>query len=195
VCEYLEALDSGNPVHPREARYLSPTDPAAAWNVKEGRGKFGYFNNYLIDTDHAVIVDVEATPARLSQEIIATKTMLERVEEAHHLRPERLAADKAYGTGPFLGWLPREAFTFDPEKNHYSCPQNKLLKHCTFRADSPIHIYRATPADCRPCPIRQQCTRGKQRSLSVPFDESTPWKSWLFRIRKSFNSRAVYGRR
>ena len=47
--------------------------PAAAWNVKEGRGKFGYFNNYLVDTDYAVIVDVEATPARLAQEIIATK--------------------------------------------------------------------------------------------------------------------------
>jgi len=72
----------------------------------EGRtGKFGYFNNYLIDTDHAVIVDVEATPARLAQEIIATKAMLERVEETHHLRPKKLAADKAYGTGPFLGWL------------------------------------------------------------------------------------------
>ncbi|MCU1225944.1 MAG: transposase domain protein [Edaphobacter sp.] len=73
--------------------------------MKEGRGKFGYFNNYLIDTDHAVIVDVEATPARLAQEIIATKVMLKRVEETHHIRPERLAADKAYGTGPFLGWL------------------------------------------------------------------------------------------
>jgi transposase len=195
VREYLEALDAGNPVHPIEARYLSQTDPAAAWNVKEGRGKFGYFNNYLVDTDHAVIVDVEATPARLAQEIIATKAMLERVEQTHHLRPEKLAADKAYGTGPFLGWLskrkiiphipvldrqhqtdcllPREVFIFDPEKNHYTCPQDKVLKHCTACTDSPIHIYRATEGDCKACPIRQECTRGKQRSLSVPFDEST----------------------
>ena len=195
VREYLEALDAGNPVHPSEARYPSPTDPAAAWKVKEGRGKFGYFNNYLVDTDHAVIVDVEATPARLAQEIIATKAMLERVEQIHRLRPEKMAADKAYGTGPFLGWLserkivphipvldrqhqtdgllPREVFTFDPEKNCYICPQKKRLKHCTARPDSPIHIYRATSADCSSCSIRQQCTRGKQRSLSVPFDEST----------------------
>ena len=71
------------------------------------------------------------------------------------------------------GLLPREVFTFDPDKNHYTCPQNKILKHCTARADSPIHIYRATSADCKSCPIRQQCTRGKQRSLSVPSDEST----------------------
>lgn len=86
-------------------RYLSPTDPAAAWNMKEGRGKFGYFNNYLVDTDHAVIMDVKATPARLAQEIIATEAMLKRVEEAQDIKPARLAADKAYGRGPFLGWL------------------------------------------------------------------------------------------
>ena len=60
--------------------YLSATDPAAAWNTKEGLGKFGYFTNYLVDTANAVIVDVEATPARLAQEMKATKTMLERVE-------------------------------------------------------------------------------------------------------------------
>ncbi len=50
-------------------------------------------------------VDVQATPARIAQEIIATKTMLDRVEATHGLRPQRLAADKAYGTGPLLGWL------------------------------------------------------------------------------------------
>jgi hypothetical protein len=101
VRDCLEALDAGNPVHSGEARYLSATDPAAAWNMKERRGKFGYFNNYLIDTYHAVIVDVEATPARLAQDIVATKAMLERVEETHYLSPERLAADRAYGTGHF----------------------------------------------------------------------------------------------
>jgi adenine-specific DNA glycosylase len=62
---------------------------------------------------------------------------------------------------------------FDPDRNHYICPQNKILKHRTARMDSPIHIYRATAGDCKSCPIHQQCTRGTQRSLSVPFDEST----------------------
>ncbi|MBV9482935.1 MAG: transposase [Acidobacteria bacterium] len=199
VREYLEALDAGNPVHQGDARYLSPTDPAAAWNTKEGRGKFGYFNNYLVDTDHAVIVDVEATPARLAQEISASKTMLERVEQTHGLRPEQLAADKAYGTGSFLGWLserkitphipvldrqhqtegllPRESFTFDPVKNHYICPQGKILKHRTAREENRIHIYRATASDCKECPIRPECTRGAKRTLSVPFDESARQKA------------------
>ena len=30
-----------------------------------------YETNYLVDTAHAVILDVEATPARLSQDIVA----------------------------------------------------------------------------------------------------------------------------
>jgi transposase len=194
VREYLQALDAGNPAHEGGAKYLSPTDPAAAWNTKEGRGKFGYFNNYLVDTDHAVIVDVEATPARIAQEIKATKAMLDRVEEKHGLRPDRLAADKAYGTGPFLAWLsernitphipvldrqqqtggllPREAFTFDPERNVFICPQGKILKHRTARQREKIHMYRATASDCLMCPIRRQCTRGPKRTLSVPFDEA-----------------------
>ena len=31
--------------------------------------------------------------------------MLDRVEDKFDLRPERLIADTAYGTGPLLGWL------------------------------------------------------------------------------------------
>ena len=52
------------------------------------------------------------------------------------------------------------------------CFQGKILKHRTARVETRIHIYRATASDCRSCPIRQQCTRGAKRSLSVPFDEA-----------------------
>jgi hypothetical protein len=34
--------------------------------------------NYLIDVEHAIIVDVEATPARTFDEVAATETMVER---------------------------------------------------------------------------------------------------------------------
>ena len=61
--------------------------------------------NYLIDTKEAVIVDVEATPARWSAEVAATKTMLERTRESFGLTPQTLAADAAYGSGLMLGWL------------------------------------------------------------------------------------------
>jgi hypothetical protein len=63
--------------------------------------------NYLIDIENAVIVDVEATPARTYDEVAATQTMLDRAEKRFDLRPRRLAADTAYGTGKFLGWSRR----------------------------------------------------------------------------------------
>ena len=67
--------------------------------------QFGYGLNYLIDIEHAVIVDVEATPARTYDEVAATKPMLERTAKIFGLKPKRLAADTAYGTGKFLAWI------------------------------------------------------------------------------------------
>jgi hypothetical protein len=48
--------------------------------------QFGYGLNYLIDIENAVIVDVEATPARTYDEVTATKTMIKRTDERLGLR-------------------------------------------------------------------------------------------------------------
>jgi hypothetical protein len=40
-----------------------------------------------------------------AHEVAASKTMLDRIEEHLGFKPERLAADTAYGTGKFLGWV------------------------------------------------------------------------------------------
>ena len=111
--------------------------------------QFGYGLNYLIDIANAVIVDVEATPARTYDEVAATKTMITRTQQRLGLKAKRLVADTAYGTGKFLGWLigtgitphipvwdkssredgtfSRADFTFDRERNVYVCPAGKLL--------------------------------------------------------------------
>jgi hypothetical protein len=44
-------------------------------------------------------------PARTYDEVAATKTMIERTEETLGLKPDRLAADTAYGTCRFLHWV------------------------------------------------------------------------------------------
>lgn len=53
-------------------------------------------------------VDVEAMPARSYDEVEATKIMIDRTELCFDLKPKRLAADTAYGTGRFLGWLVKD---------------------------------------------------------------------------------------
>src|SRR5579863_6578115 len=79
----------------------SITDPYAALSSKRGASEFAYYDNYLIDNQSCIIAGVMATPARLNQEIIAARHMLERVKERFGLQPESVAADKSYGTASF----------------------------------------------------------------------------------------------
>ena len=87
--------------------------------------QFGYGLNYLIDIENAVIVDVEATPARTYDEVVATKLMINRIDERMGLKPKRLVADTAYGTAKFLSWLIGTRFT-----PHIRDRPGLLLVHC-----------------------------------------------------------------
>ncbi len=90
---------------------ISTTDPEAALSSKRGASEFAYYDNYLIDNRSCVVAGVMATPARLSQEIIAARQMLERAKERFGLQPVSVTADKSYGTGEFLSWLSNRQMT------------------------------------------------------------------------------------
>lgn len=162
-------------------KVISPSDPFSAWTAKANkRVQFGYGLNYLIDVEHAVIVEVEATPARTFDEVAATKVMIDRAEQTFDLKPKRLIADTAYGTGRFLGWLVKEKaitphipvwdksertdgtfslsdFKWDKSRGVYICPAGKLLKTSgTIHADHRLR-YRAVKSDCIACPLRERC--------------------------------------
>ena len=98
IAEYVAALESANPTtNPeRPPKAISPVDPSAAWTTR-GRHKvmFGYSLNYLIDMEASVVLDVEATPTRISKEVDATETMIERTEERFALKPKHIAGDVA----------------------------------------------------------------------------------------------------
>ena len=159
---------------------ISPSDPQSAWTAKANkRVLFGYGLNYLIDVKHAVIVDVEATPARTYDEVTATKTMIERTERRFNMKPKRLAADTAYGIDRFLGWLVKQRivphipvwnmserkdgtfsradFSFDKKRNIYICPAGKRLTTTgNVSTDHGIR-YMASLLDCRTCVLKSRC--------------------------------------
>jgi transposase len=181
VAEFLGALDDDDPTADRKPpKVISLSDPCSAWTAKANkRVQFGYGLNYLIDVENAVIVDVEATPARTYDEVAAARTMIERTEQRMGLKPQRLAADTAYGTGKFLGWLvgagiapqipvwdksaredgtfSRSDFTFDRERNVYVCPAGKVLKTTGKVGDDHMLRYLASKRDCDACPLKPQC--------------------------------------
>jgi transposase len=108
VREYLDTLDqaawgAASEVVPK---FISRSDPAAQWTgAHKGHAFFAYADNYLIDLKTAVILDVEATRAIRQAEVGAVRTMLERTADRFGLKPERIAADSAYGSAPSLHWL------------------------------------------------------------------------------------------
>ena len=105
VREYLAALDTESE-DPTVRKNVSLTDPQARWTAAPGGPAFyAYSTNYLIDTEHAVIMDVEATTAHRTAEVEVTKTMIDRVEARFDLKPRRLIGDMAYGTAPMLAWM------------------------------------------------------------------------------------------
>ena len=181
--EYLATLDAAafgaaSEVMPK---FVSPSDPAAQWTgAMRGPAFFAYADNYLIDVKFGVIMDVEASRAIRQAEVGAAKTMISRTEERFGLKPERLAADTAYGSAAMLNWivnekkiaphipvidkskredgsLSREDFVFDKDRNVYVCPQGKPL-HTTGRIhDGEIVLYRARTSDCGLCPLKPTC--------------------------------------
>ncbi|MDH5750419.1 MAG: transposase [Rhodospirillales bacterium] len=178
--EYLDALDpEPNPAR-KTPKVISISDPCSAWTAKANkRVQFGYGLNYLIDNKHAVIVDAEATPARTYDEVVATKTMIDRTNKRFGLKPRRLAADTAYGTGKSLAWLmeqgiephipvwdrskrkdgtfSRADFTYYPERDVYLCPNGKTLKTTGKVLSDNTLRYLASTHDCGVCPMKARC--------------------------------------
>jgi len=71
------------------------------------RVQFGYGLNYLIDLGpHAVIVDVEGTPARTYDEVAATKTMINRTEETFGFKAQAACSRyRLWNRKKLLAWL------------------------------------------------------------------------------------------
>jgi transposase len=154
VDEYLAVLDdaafgAATEVTPK---FIAPSDPATRWTAAHrGPAFFAYSANYLIDVEHAVIVDVEATTAIRQAEVLAAKRMVERSLEGFELYPARLIGDTAYGSAEMLNWLAHEQgiephipvfdksqrtdgtfsrgdFTYDHKRDCYICPAGKELR-------------------------------------------------------------------
>ena len=184
VEEYLAVLDdaafgAATDVVPK---FISPADPAARWiGAHGGQAFFAYSTNYLIDVDHAIIVDVEATTAIRQAEVLAAKRMIERSMERFDLYPARLLGDSAYGSAEMLGWLvyehgiephvtvfdksarldgtfSRDDFTYDHVGDVYYCPGGKMLTTTGTRVnDDTTLLYRASKHDCAGCALKSRC--------------------------------------
>src|SRR5262249_44302731 len=81
VRQYLKEVEQQNPVEEpvHQQEQVSTTDPDSTYATKGGTpARLGYYNNYLVDNHSCIIVGVQATAARLSQEKVAAQDMIDR---------------------------------------------------------------------------------------------------------------------
>jgi hypothetical protein len=143
-----------------------------------------------VDNDSCVIVGVQATAARMSQETVAAQDMLTRFAEWQGRAPESVAADTTYGNGEFLQWLADrgitpymrtrdsihrkrspffgpERFTYEPEHNRYICPAGQPLNYGGRAYRNRAFNYIGTRKRCGACALKAQCTSAPFRSLNI----------------------------
>src|SRR5260370_538495 len=196
--QYLKELEEQNPVEEPVHRQdqVSTTDPDSTYATKGGTpARLGYYDNYLVDNHSCVIVGVQATAARMSQETVAAQDMITRFVQRQGREPASLAADATYGNGEFLQWsLDRgitpymrtrdsvlrknnpgygpERFTYLPESNSYRCPAREQLNYVGLNVRNRARAYIGSAKRCGACSQKAQCTTGRYKYLAIHIHES-----------------------
>ena len=118
-----------------------------------------------MDNHSCVIVGVQGTAARMSQETVAAQDMIARFAKWQGQEPASVVADATYGNGEFLQWLMErnitpymrtrdsalrknnpgygpDRFTYLPESNRYLCPAGEQLNYVglNVRNRAPAYI-------------------------------------------------------
>ena len=197
VRQYLGELEQRNPSEEpaHEQDQVSTTDPDSTYATKGGTpARLGYYDNYLVDNHSCVIVGVQATGARMSQETVAAQDMITRFVRWQGREPASLAADATYGNGEFLQWLldrgitpymrtrdsalrknnpgyGPERFTYLPESNRYRCPAGEQLNYVGLNLRNRAHAYIGSAKRCGACSQKTQCTSGRYKYLAIHMHE------------------------
>jgi len=195
--QYLKEVEEQNPVEEpvHEQEQVSTTDPDSTYATKGGTpARLGYYDNYLVDNASCVIVGVQATAARMSQETVAAQDMIARFTQGQGREPASLAADATYGNGEFLQWLldrkitpymrtrdsalrknnpgyGPERFTYLPESNSYRCPAGEQLNYVGLNIRNRAHAYIGSAKRCGACSQKAQCTSGRYKYLAIHMHE------------------------
>ena len=199
VREYFTELDEAIPDLEGVRRYkpksISTTDPAAAITSKDGRLRFAYAINAMVDTGSGIALDVEAAPARTADEPKAARIIVERMRGRHGVVPTIMAADSAYGSAAFFGWAedqgillhapvketrpagkrrqpPKEDFRYDETSDTYVCPAGKTLRPQGSKRGSSggrtaegMRVYYPSRHGCRPCLLKETCAPTEIRMI------------------------------
>ena len=171
VRQYLADLEQQNPVEEpvHQQDQISTTDPDSTYATKGGTpARLGYYDNYLVDNQSCVIVGVQATAARMSQETVAAQAMLARFAQWQGREAESVAADTTYGNGEFLR---SQHHSLHANPRQYPQKEESILRSRAF------HLRTGTRSLYLPCRSAPELRRRKssQSRLDLHRDTQTVW--------------------
>jgi hypothetical protein len=139
-----------------------------------------------------VILDVLVTPAEVTENLPMLE-LLFRSRFRWRLHPRSVTADAAYGTTENIAAIEkagirayvalvdhekrtslfgRDAFTYDAEKDIYTCPQGELLRRRGYDYRERSIRYAARASACKTCSLKARCTKStKGRWIRRSFEE------------------------
>lgn len=185
--------DSATPEHYVAVNdtHVSTTDPDAALVSRRGRGsRLTYHHHRAVDDAHGVITAVETTPGSIAEnhklmdlaeqhEANTRQTVATVVADSKYGTADNLAACVARNVAPHLGLLADkrkqpsarahcfelEDFTYDANTDTYRCPAGQTLTRRRYHERRRTYEYRCGSQICCACPLRAQCTTGRERTV------------------------------
>lgn len=170
-------------------RQISLTDPDARSMSSSGRGTgvVGYNVQAAVDTEHHLIVAHEVTNigtdrAQLSGMAKKAKAVLdvERLDvvaDRGYFSGEEILASEQAGITVTLpkpmtsrakaeGRFGKADFVYLSEQNVYRCPAGDMLTYRYTNVEAGLTVSRYWTSACPKCPIKTQCTPGKERRVT-----------------------------
>ena len=166
---------------------ISLTDPDARSMKSRGAGVVGYNVQTAVDTKHHMIVAHEVTNqgsdrrqmanmAKQAKSVLEAEELRVVADRGYYRSEEILGCDKANiktylpkpNTSPnrAKGQFDRDAFHYIAEDDEYECPAGqRLVRHATMQEMGKT-MYRYWTSVCGHCPMKAECTSGKERRVT-----------------------------
>src|SRR6202047_4704563 len=185
--ERLEAIKKAMLASPDQQ--ISLTDPDSRSMATSGRGSgvVGYNVQVAVDTEHHLIVTHEVTNtgsdrsqlAKVAKETKATPRTdsLKAVADRGYFSGEEILACNQAGITVTLpkpmtsgakseGRFGKQDFVYLPKEDVYRCPAGERLEYRYTAEEDGQNLRRYWTSACPICPIKDQCTKGKERRIT-----------------------------
>ena len=168
-------------------KQISLTDPDARAMRAHTAGMIGYNVQTAVDVKHHLIVAHEVTNEGTDRSQLMN--MAAQAKQATGHKKLSVVADRGYynsieikacedvGIKTYLpkchtsgnqakGFFGKHDFIYNPKKDEYLCPGGEIAGYRFSREEKGKIIRRYWASSCPTCPIKPQCTTGKNRRIS-----------------------------